>query len=158
LWCALVGLPDFGVEAASQAGVKLERVVLVPQPEAQWLSVVAALSAALPVVVVRPSTPVRQGEAARLATRLRDSETVLLVVGEWPGAEATISLTGPQWLGVGDGWGCLTKCEANLMVHSKRYPAGRSVRVVLPGSEGILEPAAGWGQGTPERTVLRMVA
>ncbi|MGB4135045.1 MAG: hypothetical protein WA971_00665, partial [Microbacterium sp.] len=34
-WCAAVGLPDLGAEAAAAAGVALERLVLVPSPGAR---------------------------------------------------------------------------------------------------------------------------
>ena len=62
-WCGLVGLPDLGVEAAGQAGVRLDRVVLVPSPGERWLSVVAALAAALPLVAVRPPRAARHGHS-----------------------------------------------------------------------------------------------
>src|ERR1700712_2864889 len=31
-WCAVVGIPEFGVEAAQGFGIDLERLVLVPRP------------------------------------------------------------------------------------------------------------------------------
>jgi hypothetical protein len=34
-WCAIVGVPDLGVEAAAAAGIDLERLVLVPHPAEQ---------------------------------------------------------------------------------------------------------------------------
>jgi len=42
-WCAIVGVPDLGVEAAAGLGLDLERLVLVPHPGEQWLAVVSAL-------------------------------------------------------------------------------------------------------------------
>ena len=42
-WCAVVGVTDFGVEAASALGVDLARTVVVPEPGEQWLEVTAAL-------------------------------------------------------------------------------------------------------------------
>ena len=38
-------MPEMGVEAAQQAGVVLDRLVLVPEPGRRWLSAVAALAA-----------------------------------------------------------------------------------------------------------------
>ena len=141
MWCGVVGLPEFGAEAAGLAGVALDRLALVPAPGSRWLSVVAALAVALPVVAVRPSGPVRPADASRVAARLREHEAVLLVAGEWPGAEAAISLDEPRWAGVGAGWGCLAGREATVRVASKRYPRGRDVRVLLPGVDGRLAAA-----------------
>src|SRR5918993_1039501 len=56
-WVAVVGLPDFGVEAAARFGIALDRLVLVPDPRRQWLTVVAALADVIPVVAVRPAGP-----------------------------------------------------------------------------------------------------
>src|SRR5688572_7807867 len=50
-WAAVVGLPDFGVEAAAGFGIDLDRLVLVPSPGDQWLAVTAALVDVLPLVV-----------------------------------------------------------------------------------------------------------
>jgi hypothetical protein len=142
LWCGLVGLPNVGVEAAKLAGVTLDRLALVPDPGAKWLSAVSVLSSAVPVVAVRPSGPVRPGDAARLATRMRDNESVLLVVGSWPGAEATISVTDSMWAGLGQGWGHLTEHEVTVQVASKRYPRPRRVQMLLPGADG--RAGGGW--------------
>ncbi len=53
-WCAVVGMPEWGAEAADQAGILLERLVLVPEPGPRWFAVTAALVDVLPLVVVRP--------------------------------------------------------------------------------------------------------
>ena len=91
-WCAVVGVPDLGVEAAAGLGIDLERLVLVPHPGEQWLSVVSALVDVVSIMLVRP--PVRDGRvritdgsASKLASRLRQREAVLVSLGDWPGAE-----------------------------------------------------------------------
>jgi len=140
-WCAVVGLPEQGVEAAALAGVRLDRLVLVPTPGQRWLSVVASLSGAMPVVAVRPPGRVQEADAARLAARLREHQAVLFAVGGWPGAEAAITLDETNWTGLGTGWGYLTGRGANLSVASKRWPRARSVRICLPGAGGALEAA-----------------
>ena len=132
LWCGLVGVPDLGAEAAALAGVRIDRFALVPDPGAQWLSVVAALGGAMPLVAVRPPGQVTLNDANRLASRLRERQTVLLSLGPWPGAEATIMLDETRWVGLGLGWGRLTAREANLQVTSKRFAGARSARVRLP--------------------------
>lgn len=141
-WCGVVGLPEFGVEAAELAGVQLNRLVLVPQPGERWLSVVAALAEVFGVVAVRPQGRVRDADASRLAARLRDRGTVLLTVGPWPQAVATLTLERPRWDGLGAGHGYLAGREVTVTVTSKRAPGPRSVRLLLPDGDGRLARAA----------------
>ncbi len=137
-WCGVVGMPDLGAEAAEQAGVALERLALVPSPGGHWLSVVAALTEVLPVVAVRPQTRVAEADAGRLAARLRDRGAVLLVAGEWPRVEATLSVGEPRWHGLGSGHGHLTERAVVVSVATRRSPIPRSARVMLPGPTGTL--------------------
>ena len=44
-WCAVIGVPDLGLEAASELGIALERLILVPEPGESWLEATAALIA-----------------------------------------------------------------------------------------------------------------
>lgn len=139
-WCGVVGVPEFGAEAAGHAGVVLDRLVLVPDPADQWLAVTAALVEAVPVVAVRPCGRVREADASRLASRLRDRGSVLLVDGAWPRAEARVTLGEACWSGVGPGHGYLNSREVTVTVSSRRLPAARSVRLVLPSPDGRLAP------------------
>ena len=141
-WCGVVGMPDFGAEAAALAGVALDRLALVPDPAAQWLSTTAALLEAVPIVAVRPHGRVSEGDAATLMSRLRDREAVLLVDGSWPRAEATLSVSERRWAGVGAGFGYLASREVTVTVTSRRSPLRRSVRLVLPTPDGRLRAAA----------------
>ena len=52
-WCGVVGMPEFGIEAAEAMGIDLDRLVLVPHPGEQWLTVTAAIADALSVIAVR---------------------------------------------------------------------------------------------------------
>jgi len=140
-WCAVVGMPELGIEAAQEAGIDLDRLVLVPRPGERWLGAAAALAEVVGVVALRPGGTVRDGEAARLAARLRERETVLLAQGRWPGAEATIRAETPSWSGLGDGHGCLERGEATIAVAARRGAGPRRARVALVGAPGI--PVAG---------------
>jgi hypothetical protein len=141
-WCGVVGLPTFAAEAAQRAGVRLDRLVLVPEPAEQWLAATAALAEVVPVLAVRPFGRVRESDAARLTARLRDRGGVLLVIGDWPRAEAQFVVTEPRWYGLGEGFGQLSRRELQVGVTSRRYPAGRSVRLVLPSATGRIAEAS----------------
>jgi hypothetical protein len=146
-WCGVVGLPTFGAEAARELGIELERLVLVPDPERDWLSVVAALVDALTVVVVRPPGEVTPGEASRLAARLRSRGGVLIAVGSWPGSEARLEVQGNSWAGLGSGDGHLSARQVTVTVTGR----GTAVRprrhqLWLPAADGSIrsvEPLSG---------------
>ncbi len=140
-WCAVVGVPDLGVEAAAGLGIDLERLVLVPHPGEQWLSVVSALIDVVPVVLVKPPTRegrVRIGDAAAsaLASRLRQREAVLVSLGEWPRSDARLTVTESNWAGIGAGFGHLAARQVTVSSTSSSW-AGRakSRRLWLPGPD-----------------------
>jgi len=133
-WCGVVGLPSFGAEAARELGVDVERLVLVPDPERDWLSVVAALVDALTVVVVRPPGVVTPGEASRLAARLRTRGAMLIAVGSWPGSEARLEVQGNIWTGLGTGEGYLAGRQATVAVTTRG--ASRQHQLWLPAADG----------------------
>ena len=147
-WCGVVGLPTFGAEAARELGVDLERLVLVPDPERDWLSVVAALVDALTVVVVRPPGEVTSGEASRLAARLRSRGAVLIAVGSWPGSEARLEVESTRWTGLEAGHGHLRARQATVAVTGR----GSAVRprrhlLWLPATDGTIRLV----DGVPEQ-------
>ncbi|HYI33128.1 MAG TPA: hypothetical protein VEX88_06665, partial [Glaciibacter sp.] len=110
-WCGVVGLPDFGVEAAMRFGIDLERLVLVPAPGDQWLTVTAALVDVLTVVVARPPLRTSDVDVARLGARLRQRGCTLIVVGNWPQSEASLRVDSSSWNGLGQGHGSLAGRE-----------------------------------------------
>ncbi|WP_147392076.1 hypothetical protein [Amnibacterium setariae] len=129
-WVGVVGIPEFGAEAAAELGVALDRLVLVPSPGEHWLSVTAQLAEVLPVVLVRP--PARgasPSETARLASRLRQRDATLLVAGEWSGAEATLTATGGSWAGIGTGWGYLAARELDVVTTVREVRTRHRVRI-----------------------------
>lgn len=151
-WCAAVGMPHLGAEAARAAGVDLSRLVLVPDPGDRWLAVTAAIADVLPVVAVRPPARAKDADIARLAARMREREAVLLVQGAWPQTEAMIDVGDPSWTGLGEGWGILDGRELTVTVTSRRFPAPRTGRVLLPDAAGVvsaLRPGAGAAEGAP---------
>lgn len=154
-WCAVVGMPDLGVGAAVGLGLDLERLVLVPHPGDQWMAVVSALVDVVSVVLVRP--PVRDGRsrvpeaaAGKLAARLRQREAVLVALGDWPQAEAALTVGDSAWSGLGSGFGHLAARQVTVSSASSSW-AGRakSRRLWLPDAEqhvALVEPRAGDGR------------
>lgn len=143
-WCAVVGMPTLGIEAAASFGVDLERLILVPTPGERWLAVVSALAEVVPLIAVHPGSRVRDAEVSRLSARLRDRGTTLLVAksattGIWPQSEGSIHLSDPHWHGLGEGWGLLEDCTVTVTAQTRRAPAPSSVQVRLPGSHGTVE-------------------
>jgi hypothetical protein len=131
-WCAVVGIPEFGVEAAEHFGVDLERLVLIPHPGDDWLAVTAAVADVMAVVVTRPPKRASDSSLARLSARLRQRGATLLVFGAWPQSEAMISLSAPQWHGIGAGHGHLTAREVTVTVTTAVAGRPRSARLWLP--------------------------
>ncbi|SDQ88545.1 hypothetical protein [Microbacterium sp. cf332] len=140
-WCGVIGMPGFGAEAAEHAGVDLSRVVLIPDPGARWLAVTATIADVLPVVAVRPPERAKDSDIAKLAGRLRDRGTVLLVQGPWPQTEAMLDVADPRWSGLGDGDGYLSDRELTVTVSSRRFPVPRSARMLLPAPDGAISAA-----------------
>lgn len=140
-WCAAVGMPTLGAEAAEAMGVDLSRLVLIPDPGTRWLAVAATIAEVLPVVAVRPAGRAADGEMARLAARLRDRGTVLLVQGPWPQAEAVLETDAPEWAGLGRGHGYLAERTVSITASSRRWPTPRRARVLLPDATGAVTTA-----------------
>ncbi len=141
-WCAVVGMPRLGAEAAEGLGVDLSRLVLIPDPGARWLAVTATVAEVMPVVAVRPAGRPPSAEIARLAARLRDRGAVLLVQGQWPQAEAVIDIAEPEWTGLGRGHGYLAGREVTLTASSRRWPRPRRTRLLLPDASGAVAAVA----------------
>lgn len=161
-WCAVVGMPTLGVEAAAAFGIDLSRLILVPAPGERWLSVTSALAEVIPLIAVHPGGRVRDAEVSRLSARLRDRGCTLLVTepgaaetrgaethgsvprsaDRWPQSEGSIRLHDPHWHGLGAGWGLLSDCTVTVTAQSRHSARPSSVRVQLPGGHGAVEAAA----------------
>lgn len=131
-WTSVVGVPEFGFDAALAFGVDLGRCIVVPEPGEHWLSVTAGLIEITTLVLVRPPVPVTEQQATRMLARLRQKDAALLVdsglLGEraWPRPQRRLTVADNRWTGLGRGHGHLR---------------GRQVTV------------RSWGGGVPDRTV-----
>lgn len=134
-WCGVIGVPEFGVEAAQGFGIDLERLVLIPHPGEEWLTVTAAIADVLGVVVTRPPTRASDAALSRLTARLRQRGSTLIVLGNWPQSEAMLSIGESQWSGIGSGHGHLTARQVTVTVTSRASGRPRSSRLWLPDAE-----------------------
>jgi hypothetical protein len=125
-WSAVVGMPEFGCEAAAAVGVELARTVLVPDPGAQWLEVVTTLASAVDTVVLAPRSRVSDREAAIVRAKLRQHDAVLVSMGDWPRADAVVGEQRVEWTGLGAGHGHLRQRRAELQVRSRGSRLGHS--------------------------------
>jgi hypothetical protein len=140
-WCAVVGIPSFGAEAAAAAGIDLDRLVLVPDPGEQWLTVTAAMVDVAAIVLTRPLGRITPGDTARLSARLRQRGAALVALGSWPGAETSLRVTSSIWRGIGNGYGAITEREATVVASGRRGAGqGVSARMLLPAADGTVAP------------------
>jgi hypothetical protein len=143
-WVGVVGRPQLGLVAAAEAGVRLDRLALVPHPGTDLLAVTSALLDGLDVVAVAGAAQagVRAADRQRLAARARQRGAVLLPLGQWPGADTELTCTDPHWLGLGagaDGGGRLRARRVEVQAHGRGIALqGHCTRLLLPGPDGAV--------------------
>jgi hypothetical protein len=142
-WTAAVGMPDLGLLAATERGVELDRLALVPGPAAAIGQVVATCLDGMDLVAVAPAG-VSAALARRLSARARQRHAVLLAAGNWPGADVDLRCTPGGWAGLDGGRGYLRSWRVEVYA-SGRGAAARPVAAELSfsGAGITAEPAAG---------------
>jgi hypothetical protein len=145
-WCAVVGLPEFGVVAAAGMGADPARLLLVDEPGDRWPDVLAALFEAVDLVLVRlPQRPAQRLAPAvgrRLTALARKHGCVLAVAGTWEGAQLRLRVDTTEWTGLGDGHGQLLGRRARVIADGRGAAArGREAWVWLPGPDGLVSSA-----------------
>jgi hypothetical protein len=176
-WVATVGLPALGLAAAAEAGVAVERLVVIePPPAEHWGTVVGALVGAFDAVLLgAPARASRAGavrgrpaEVRRLIARSRERGSVLVqLAGPVLGAAATDGRVRPtiepseadlriavgpvRWEGLAVGHGLLRRRRATVEVSGRRAATrARRAELWLPDGEGRVrpvEPAEATGHG-----------
>jgi hypothetical protein len=118
-------------------GAEPTRLMLVPEPGPNWPQVVASMLEACEVVVVRPPAPPSAQARRRLEGVLRRGGGVLIAAGAWDGAPVRLRVTQRSWAGIGDGYGSLRGCRAEVVAEG-RGAAHRPRRqwLWLPGPDG----------------------
>ena len=142
-WCGVLGMPDFGIEAASWLGIDLGRLVLVPDPGTRWMSVAAAMTDVLGVVIARSPARIAAADVSHLSARLRQRGATLIVMGGWPGAEAILTVVGSSWNGLGTGHGYLSSRQLIVEVSGRNgLDRPRQARLSFP-QTGLSFPQTG---------------
>ncbi|MCE3554287.1 hypothetical protein LWC33_22885 [Pseudonocardia sp. RS11V-5] len=142
-WAGVIGAPGLGAVAAAEAGIRLERLALVPRPGADLVAVTAALLDGLDLVVVAGAerAGVRAGDRQRLAARARQRGAVLLALGSWPGADLVLGCSRPEWWGATRGAGRLrSRCAVVRSTGRGTGASGRETELLLPGPGGAVAP------------------
>ncbi len=149
-WTALVGAEGLGLAAAAEAGIALERLLVVsPLDPSTNVGVVAALIGAVDVVMVGPGLRFRPADLRRLSARLRESGSVLIQIGSsqiessqigssrGPGVDVGVRVVASQWSGLGSGHGLLRSRRVEVCTQGRGAAARpRAVSFLLPGPDG----------------------
>ena len=105
--------------AAAGAGMDPGRMLLVPEPGPNWPQVVVSLLDGCELVVLGP--PGRPPAQARrqLEATVRRFGGVLLVAGDWEGAQVRLIVTDQEWTGIGAGHGRLRARRARVVADGR---------------------------------------
>lgn len=138
-WLAIVDLPTIGLDAASELGVPLERIVAIstgddPGCSRRWPDVVAAAADGFDVLLARVPADVPAGALRKLAARLRQRDVVMVVLGD-PGpmaCDGLLQTDAPSWSGLGDGHGHLRQRSVTVEASGRRLPGARRCQLATP--------------------------
>lgn len=144
-WCGIAGIPEAGVLAAAGLGLDPGRTLLVPELGTAWPQVIASLLDGCDLVLLRSPARASAQVRQRLEAMLRRGRGVLLVVGDWPGAQVRLRVTAQGWTGLGDGHGRLRACCAEVVADGRGEAARtRTEWLWLPAEDGsvaVADPA-----------------
>lgn len=139
-WLATIDVPTVGLDAASEFGVALERVVAVRtggdvDQASRWPDVIAAAADGFELLMTRVPTDVSPAAMRKVATRLRQRDVVMIVLGDPAGlsCDGVIGADSAQWTGLGDGHGHLQQRRLVVEASGRRLPGRRHCRLSLPG-------------------------
>lgn len=170
-WTAVVGDPGLGLAAAAEAGVVLERMLMI-DPSRQGAGgnsaagVLAALVGAVDVVLVGPGVRIRPADVRRLSARMRERGSVLIRIGaiDEPGVDIGLRIVESEWTGLGVGHGLLRARRVRIETQGRGSAARpRGAALLLPGPQGapISLGEGSLGEHAPEseaRPTLRALA
>ncbi len=148
-WAAVLDAGGtFGALAAAEAGVTLERLVVVGGPGVRGVpgevlcreqlgSVIATLLDGVTVVAASIPRGVPVADARRLVARARERGSVLVAAGAWPGEAALrLRVEGSSWTGLGRGEGLLDARTLRVTLAGRGSAARPRTADVSPGGPG----------------------
>ena len=138
-WVAVVGDPDLGLAAAREAGVALERMLMVDPSGDRVGLVLAALVGAVDVVIVGQRARVRPADMRRLGARMRERGSVIIRIGggEQAGVDIGLRVVEHEWAGLGVGHGVLRARRVLVQAGGRGASARtRAAALLLPGPAG----------------------
>lgn len=148
-WVVVVGLSDLAPAAVLEAELDADRVAFIdPGGSGRQVDVLAALIGAVDVIVLDARLYLRPAESRRLASRLRERGSLLVVVS--PGtvvnssfsADVSFTVSDAQWEGLGCGHGHLRSRRVRVGVDG-RGRASRTARreFLLPSTDALIATA-----------------
>ena len=141
-WCAVAGLPSLGVAAAVDAGLDPGRMLLIADPGPGWPQVVASLLDGCELMLLRPPDRPPALVRRRLEATVRRFGGVLVVAGEWDGAQTRLLVARQEWTGIGTGHGRLRARRVQVVADGRGAAARPRVRWLwLPGPDGSVAVA-----------------
>lgn len=138
-WLAVVDVPTIGLDAASELGICLERVVgvdLGERPAEVWPDIVAAAADGFELVLTHVPTGVRPAAARSVAARMQQRGVVVIVLGDAGPlrCDGVLESTDGVWEGVGDGFGYLRHRMVRVESSGRRLPGVRRRTVSFHGT------------------------
>lgn len=149
-WIAVVDAGWFGLEAADEFGLSLERLVAVqsePGPGG-WGSTVAAAIDGFDIVVTTVAPNAGDHLLRTIRARLQARGSVLVDVeragshrcGGWHG-DVVAEATTIEWGGIGTGWGHLGSRRVQVALCGRRMPGRATTELWMPDAHGEIRPA-----------------
>lgn len=128
-WVAVVGWPDLGAVWMQDAGIDLERTILVPDVQGLGAEIVAALLDGFEQVVVGPQAALTAAARRQLLARARQRESTLITPLAWEGASIRMRAA-TTWSGPAQGDYWLRRARYDV-VSANRQDGGRERRFVV---------------------------
>jgi len=135
-WLGIVGVHNVGVQAASEHGVALQRVVFV-QPASssrtEWVSTVAAAADGFDVLMLEVPRGITEADARRVQTRIQARRNALVLVGAMHQSavqsvfqpDVIMNTATTQWHGIERGAGYVQGRDVQVAVSGRRVPKAR---------------------------------
>ena len=142
-WCAAAGIAEFGVAAAADAGLDPARLLLVPDLGPNWPQVVMSLLDGCDLVLLRPSDRPSAQTRRKLEAAVRKHGAVLIVAGDWDGAQVRLRIASQVWTGIGLGHGRLRERKVQVVADGRGgWSRSRARWLWLPGPDGAVSSVA----------------